>query len=63
MTSVMRGKESIREVIAFPKNKKMYSPVDGAPAPVEDEKLAELQIMSLAFDDFEFEDLDTEDLE
>lgn len=63
MVSMMLGKESIREVIAFPKNKRMHSPFDGSPTPVEDEKLSELQIMSLAMDDIDLDDIDLEDLE
>ncbi|MGE4274752.1 MAG: aspartate--tRNA ligase, partial [Candidatus Methanomethylophilaceae archaeon] len=61
MVSILLGKESIREVIAFPKNKKAQSLVDGSPRKVEDEKLSELQIMSVAFDDLDLDDL--EDIE
>ncbi len=61
MVSIMLGKESIREVIAFPKNKRMHSPFDGSPTPVDDEKLSELQIMSLAMDDIDFDDIDIEE--
>ena len=61
MVSIMLGKESIREVIAFPKNKRMHSPVDGSPTPVDDDKLSELQLMSLAIDDLDLDDI--EDLE
>ncbi len=63
MVSIMLGKESIREVIAFPKNKRMHSPFDGSPTPVEDDKLSELQIMSLAMDDIDMDDIDLEDSE
>lgn len=58
VVSILLGKESIREVIAFPKNKKAQSLVDGSPRKVEDEKLSELQIMSVAFDDLDLEDLE-----
>lgn len=59
LTSILLGCESIRDVIAFPKNKKFQSLVDGAPAKVEEEKLSELQLLSLAgeeFDDTDFEE-------
>jgi aspartyl-tRNA synthetase len=42
------GCESIRDVIAFPKNKRFQSLVDGAPAKVDQAKLSELMILSLA---------------
>ncbi|MDD1770633.1 MAG: aspartate--tRNA ligase [Methanomassiliicoccales archaeon] len=42
------GCESIRDVIAFPKNKRFQSLVDGAPAKVDQAKLQELMILSLA---------------
>lgn len=58
MVSMMLGKESIREVIAFPKNKRMHSPFDGSPTMVDDEKLNELQIISLAMDDIDLDDLE-----
>ncbi len=58
MVSIMLGKESIREVIAFPKNKRMHSPMDGSPTPVDDDKLSELQLMSLAIDDLDLDDLE-----
>jgi len=57
--SILLGKETIREVIAFPKNKKAQSLLDEAPSKVDDEKLEELQIMSVAIDDF-FDESDEE---
>lgn len=60
LCALLTGADSIREVIAFPKNKRMFSPVDSCPAPVNEERLNELQIISLAGDDFE--DIDLDDL-
>jgi aspartyl-tRNA synthetase len=51
LISLLLGCESIREVIAFPKNKKMQSMVDGCPCSVDESKLSELQLMSLADDE------------
>lgn len=48
--AILLGKDTIREVIAFPKNKKAVSLLDGSPSPVDDDKLQELQIISLAGD-------------
>ncbi len=36
----LAGEESIREVIAFPKNKEGKEPLTGAPAPVDEAQLA-----------------------
>ncbi len=47
LVALMLGCESIREVIAFPKNKKFQSLTDGSPAPVDDARLAELQLLCL----------------
>ena len=44
--SILLGCESIRDVIAFPKNKKFQSLVDGSPTKVEQSKLQELQLLS-----------------
>lgn len=49
--AILTGKETIRDTIAFPKNKRAQSLTDGSPEKVEDEKLEELQIMSIAIDD------------
>lgn len=54
--SILLGKETIREVIAFPKNKKAVSLLDRSPEKVDDSKLEELQIMTLAVEDFEMEE-------
>lgn len=53
LVSIMLGTESIREVIAFPKNKKFQGLMDRSPAPVEESRLAELQLLSLAGDEEE----------
>ena len=50
LVAILLNKESIRDVIAFPKNKKAVSLLDGSPSPIDEEKLQELQIISLAGD-------------
>ncbi len=50
LCAILLNKDSIRDVIAFPKNKRAVSNLDGSPAKVDDEKLEELQIISLAGD-------------
>ena len=57
--SILLGKDTIREVIAFPKNKKAVSLLDRSPAKVDDSKLEELQIMTLAIEGMEFDDLES----
>lgn len=54
--TILLGKDTIRDCIAFPKNKVGSSLLDDSPAPVDDEKLDELQIMSMAIDGIEFEE-------
>ncbi len=54
--TILLGKDTIRDVIAFPKNKVGTSLLDDSPAKVDDDKLDELQIMSMAIDDIEFEE-------
>jgi len=56
--TILLGKDTIRDVIAFPKNRKSASLLDGSPTKVPDEKLEELQIMSLSLDgiDFDFDE-------
>ena len=56
LVAILLNKDTIREVIAFPKNKKAVSLLDGSPSPVDDEKLQELQIISLAGDDLDISD-------
>ena len=56
--SILLGKDTIREVIAFPKNKKAVSLLDKSPAKVEEKKLEELQIMSLSVDDIDFDGME-----
>jgi aspartyl-tRNA synthetase len=48
VVSILLGCESIRDVIAFPKNKKFQSLVDGSPAKVDQSKLQELMLISIA---------------
>jgi len=48
VVALLLGCESIRDVIAFPKNKKFQSLVDGSPAKVDQGKLSELMLLSLA---------------
>lgn len=50
LCAILLNKDSIRDVIAFPKNKRAVSNLDGSPAKVDEEKLEELQIISLAGD-------------
>ena len=56
LVAILLNKDTIREVIAFPKNKKAVSLLDGSPSPGDDEKLQELQIISLAGDDLDISD-------
>ena len=44
LSALMSGLTDIREVIAFPKNKKAENPMDGAPSYVEPELLKELNL-------------------
>ena len=59
--TILLGKDTIRDVIAFPKNKVGTSLLDDSPAKVDDDKLDELQIMSMAIDDIEFDEEETEE--
>jgi aspartyl-tRNA synthetase len=45
LLALMTGSPSIREVIAFPKNKEGKDPLTGAPSPVSQEQLRELGLM------------------
>jgi aspartyl-tRNA synthetase len=47
VVSMILGTESIREVIAFPKNRSAYCPLTDAPSPVAREQLAELGLLDL----------------
>ncbi|MCL1984448.1 MAG: aspartate--tRNA ligase [Methanomassiliicoccaceae archaeon] len=58
LISILLGKETIRDVIAFPKNKKAQSLLDGSPGKVDDERLEELQILSIAIDDIDIGDIE-----
>ncbi|MBI2143357.1 aspartate--tRNA ligase [Candidatus Woesearchaeota archaeon] len=44
--ALMQGLHDIREVIAFPKNKKAESPMDGSPSDIEERQLKELHVKS-----------------
>lgn len=44
MVMLLAGAESIREVIAFPKNKAAVSLMDGSPSPVDEKQLRELKL-------------------
>ena len=44
LLAVLAGKETIREVIAFPKTQKAYCPLSGAPTEVDEKQLKELNI-------------------
>ncbi|MCQ2052613.1 MAG: aspartate--tRNA ligase [archaeon] len=58
LITVLLNKETIRDTIAFPKNKKAESLVDNSPGKVDDERLEELQIMSLAINDTDFDNIE-----
>lgn len=42
LVMILSGQQTIREVIAFPKNAQMASPMDGCPSPVDQSQLQEL---------------------
>ncbi len=44
--ALMQGLHDIREVIAFPKNKKAESPMDGSPSEIEEKQMKELHVKS-----------------
>jgi aspartyl-tRNA synthetase len=44
MAALLAGRESIRDVIAFPKTATGQDPLTGAPAPIDEEQLRELGI-------------------
>ncbi len=48
IVAILAGRDSIRDVIAFPKTASGADPLTGAPAPVDAEQLAELGVKSLA---------------
>jgi aspartyl-tRNA synthetase len=48
LIAIMAGRESIRDVIAFPKTASGADPLTGAPAPVDPQQLAELGIRVIA---------------
>ena len=61
LCAILLNKDTIREVIAFPKNKRAVSLLDGSPEKVDESKLEELQIISLA-GDLDIVDTSEEDL-
>lgn len=64
LCAILLNKDTIREVIAFPKNKRAVSLLDGSPSKIDDDKLEELQIISLAGDlDIDFDDVGDSDQE
>ena len=44
MVAIMAGRDSIREVIAFPKTASGFDPLSGAPTPIDAQALRELGI-------------------
>jgi aspartyl-tRNA synthetase len=48
IAALLAGRESIRDVIAFPKTASGTDPLTGAPAPLEPEQLAELGIRAIS---------------
>jgi len=48
IVAILAGRESIRDVIAFPKTASGGDPLTGAPAPVDERQLRELAVKSLA---------------
>jgi aspartyl-tRNA synthetase len=42
LVALMLGHDSIREVIAFPRNKAGVNPMDGSPSAIEEKQLKEL---------------------
>ncbi len=48
IVALLAGRDSIRDVIAFPKTASGSDPLTGAPAPVDDAQLRELGLRSLA---------------
>ena len=47
IAAIMAGRDSIRDVIAFPKTASGGDPLTGAPAPVDDRQLRELGLRAL----------------
>lgn len=58
LIAILLNKETIRDVIAFPKNKRAVSLLDNSPEKIDDSKLEELQILSLATGDLDLESLE-----
>jgi len=48
IVALLAGRETIRDVIAFPKTASGFDPLTGAPAPVDDGQLRELGLTRLA---------------
>ena len=47
LVAILLGRESIREVVAFPKTQRAYCPMTDAPSPVDDRQLKDLGIKIL----------------
>jgi aspartyl-tRNA synthetase len=47
IVAILAGRDSIRDVIAFPKTASGGDPLTGAPAPVDERQLRELGVASL----------------
>ena len=50
LVMVLMGKESIRDVIAFPKTQSQMDPLFGAPSAVEESQLEELHLVVVGLD-------------
>ena len=50
LVMVLMGKESIRDVIAFPKTQSQMDPLFGAPSMVEESQLEELHLVVVGLD-------------
>jgi aspartyl-tRNA synthetase len=48
VVALLAGRDSIRDVIAFPKTASGSDPLTGAPAPVDDEQLREIGLKVIA---------------
>lgn len=61
LIAILLGRDTIRDVIAFPKNKKAVSLLDNSPERIDDGKLEELQLLSLAADGLDLGDFDIDE--
>jgi len=58
LMAILLGKSTIRDVIAFPKNKAAVSLTDGSPEKISDAQLQELQLVSMAGMDVDMDEID-----